>query len=219
MVTGALSAALFRTRLRPSARLAVLLAASGAFVLFCAAPSSAVRAWAMSLVAGASELMGRRVHPLSSVSVVGASMALADPGVSGQLGFLLSVACVCGICALGSYARYLVRVLLPGQGAWRRLGRVGTLAAGALRTAGDALSMTIVAQLVTMPFVCAAFSQLSLVAPLANVVLAPAFSVLLAGGLAAADESDRWRPPRQSEPFWTWTYVQRAVVVGLLAPQ
>lgn len=196
MVTGALSAALFRTRLRPPARLAVLLAASGAFVLFCAAPSSAVRAWAMSLVAGASELMGRRVHPLSSVSVVGAFMALADPGVSGQLGFLLSVACVCGICALGSYARYLVRVLLPGQGAWRRLGRVGKVAAGALRTAGDALSMTIVAQLVTMPFVCAAFSQLSLVAPLANVVLAPAFSVLLAGGLAAA--ALVWAPPAQS---------------------
>lgn len=195
LVCGALTAALRAARLPVGARLAALLAGSGAFVLFCAAPASAVRSWAMLLVAGSSELVGRRAHPLSSASVVGLVMALADPGVCGQLGFLLSVSCVCGICALGPYARYVVRALLPSSRSLYRLGRPGIALAGALGAASDTLAMTVVAQLVTAPLVCATFSQLSLVAPLANLVLAPVFSALLASGLAAA--ALVWAPAAQ----------------------
>lgn len=200
LVCGALTAFLRRTRLCVPIRLALLLLASGSFVLFCAAPASAVRSWAMLLVAGASELAGRRAHPLTSASVVGLVMALVDPGVSGQLGFLLSVACVCGICALGPYARYVVRTLLPEGRLLFRLGSPGAALARALGGAGDALAMTLVAQLVTAPLVCATFSQLSLVAPLANVALAPVFSVLLAGGLVAA--ALVWAPPAQQVALW-----------------
>ena len=38
-------------------------------------------------------------------------MALLDPYVSGQLGFLLSVASVVGICLFGSYASHALDVL------------------------------------------------------------------------------------------------------------
>lgn len=111
LVTALASSLLARGRLRPPARAVALLALSGLFVAFCGAPVSAVRSWAMSVVASASGLVGRRSHALSSASAVALAMALADPGVTGQLGFLLSVACVCGICALGGYARYALSLI------------------------------------------------------------------------------------------------------------
>ena len=184
---------LARTRLPAVARAAVLLLLTGGFVMFCGAPSSAVRAWAMSVVAALAPLVGRRPHPLSAASAAALAMALVDPGVTGQLGYLLSVLCVCGICALGAYARYLVRIVLP-RPAGARSGPRAALAR--LRAdAEEALALTLVSQLVTMPLTCATFAQLSLVAPLANVVLAPLFSALLALGLAAA--ALVWAPPLQ----------------------
>lgn len=182
-----------RTRLPAVARAAVLLLLTGGFVMFCGAPSSAVRAWAMSVVAALASLVGRRSHPLSAASAAALAMALVDPGVTGQLGYLLSVLCVCGICALGAYARYLVRVVVP-RPASARSGLRAALAR--LRAdAEEALALTLVSQLVTMPLTCATFAQLSLVAPLANVVLAPLFSALLVFGLAAA--ALVWAPPLQ----------------------
>ncbi|WP_455138369.1 ComEC/Rec2 family competence protein [Thermophilibacter sp.] len=184
IVAGVLGRLLARTRLRPAPRAALQLGATLLFVAFCGAPASAVRSWAMAAAAELAGLAGRRAHPLSAASVVGIAMALADPGVTGQLGYLLSVTCVCGICALSSYARYVLRVLVPVR-APRRSGRLARGLTRACDAAGDALALTFVSQLVTMPLTCATFGQLSLVAPLANVVMAPFFSALLPLGLVA----------------------------------
>lgn len=185
---------LARTRLPAGTRATALLLATGGFVLFCGAPASAVRAWAMSVVAALAGLVGRRSHPLSAACAAALAMALVDPGVTGQLGYLLSVICVCGICTLGGYARYLVRVVAPRPAPVRSGPRA---ALARLRTdAEEALALTLVSQLVTAPLTCATFAQLSLVAPLANVVLAPLFSALLVFGLAAA--ALVWAPPLQA---------------------
>ena len=186
LLTSFLSTILRGLPVRPLPRSALLVISTGLFVLFCGSPVSAVRSWAMSLTAELSRLFGRRSHPLSSAGVVALAMALLEPGVTGQLGYLLSVMCVCGICALGSYARYVLRVLLePITRPLRRLlggGPLAHLQSGA----EEALALTLVSQFVTAPLTCATFGTLSLVAPLANVVLAPLFSVLLALGLLAA---------------------------------
>ncbi len=178
---------LARTRLTPMARSMVLLVVSALFVAFCGAPISAVRSWGMSLVASGAELARRRAHPLSSASVVGVALALVEPGVSGQLGYLLSVTCVCGICLFGAYARHLVRLLVgraPLPGALPI--PVSTALARVSADTVDSLALTLVSQAVTLPLTCAVFAQMSLVAPLANVLLAPLFSVLLSAGLVAA---------------------------------
>ncbi len=185
LVAGIASRLLSRLRLRPLLRAVVLLAITGAFVAFCGAPDSAVRSWVMSLVAELSGIVGRRGHPLSSAAVVGLGMALVEPGVTGRLGYLLSVSCVCGICALGPYASYALRVLLVPS---RRveLPRACCQALGSIGpTALEALSMTLVSQLVTAPMTCSTFGTLSLVAPLANVLLGPIFSLLLVLGMLA----------------------------------
>lgn len=197
LVSAVVAVLLDRSRLGPVARTLALLGATGGFVAFCGAPASAVRSWAMSLVAEGSRPAGRRAHPLSSASVVGLGMALVEPGVTGQLGYLLSVICVCGICALGGYARYLVRTVAPRPGALRRLpGRLRPAVSRLVSDGEEALALTLVSQLVTAPLICATFSRLSLVAPLANVLLAPLFSVFLALGLVAACLA--WLPPAQA---------------------
>ncbi len=211
LVSAVVAALLDRTRLGPVPRALALLAATGGFVAFCGAPASAVRSWAMSLVAQGSRLAGRRAHPLSSVSVVGLAMALLEPGVTGQLGYLLSVICVCGICALGPYARYLVRALVPNVAVPRRLpGRLRSAVRGLGRNAEEALALTLVSQLVTAPLTCAAFSRLSLVAPLANVMLGPLFSAFLALGLLAA--SLVWAPAAQAVALSACDVIGGAIV-------
>lgn len=189
-----------RSRLGHLARALALLCATALFVAFCGAPVSAVRSWAMSLVASASGLLGRRAHPLSSACAVALAMALAEPGVTGQLGFLLSVTCVCGICGIGAYARYAVRVVFAGARPPRVLPAPARRALAALmRDSGEALALTLVSQLVTLPLMCSVFSTLPLVAPLANVLLGPLFSAFLAVGLVAACLF--WAPALQAAPL------------------
>ena len=180
-----------------------------ALVAFCGAPVSAVRSWVMVLAAELSRLAGRRAHPLSSASVTALGMAALDPGVTGQLGFLLSVACVCGICALGGYVRYVLRVLAWRSGRARGQAPVRAVRA-ALSSAQEALALTVVSQVVTMPLTCATFGTLSLVAPLANVLLAPLFSLVLVLGLAVAVLV--WAPPLQALALVPCDAVGTAVV-------
>ncbi len=200
LVTALAGALLERTGLPRLPRTALLLCVSALFVAFCGAPVSAVRSCAMSFVAAASASLGRRAHPLSSASAVSLALALADPGLTGQLGFLLSVICVLGICAFGSYARYAVRAVLPRVSVPRRLpAPVREAVSGLLGDAEESLALTLVCQAVSLPLTCSTFSTLSLVAPLANVVLGPLFSAFLAAGLVAACLF--WAPAVQAVPL------------------
>lgn len=201
VVCAFVGAALERTGLCPRPRAVALLAVTAGFVAFCGAPVSAVRSWAMSVVASLSGVLGRRAHPTSSAALVALLMALLEPGVTGQLGFLLSVACVCGICVFGGYARYVTAMLLPAPRLPRWVpGRVRRAVGSAADGARDALALTMVSQLVTLPLVCPVFSRLSLVAPLANVALSAPFSALLSLGLVAA--ALFWAPVPQAAALW-----------------
>ncbi len=186
ILTSLLSVALARTRLGPRARLLVLLAAGGLFVLFCGAPLSAVRAWAMSTVAFGSLLAGRRAHALSSVCVVALCMALLDPGVSGSVAFELSVASVVGLCLFSSYGAYVLEALLAPRHVPRGLARVAARVRPRSQALRQALAATMVCQVATLPVTCATFGQLSLVAPVANALVAPAFALMMGVGMVGA---------------------------------
>lgn len=187
ILAGALSLLLGRTRLRPAVRGSLALGVVALFVVFCGAPASAVRAGIMSGVSFGGTVVGRRSHALSSACAAALAMALLDPCVSAQLGFLLSVASVVGICLFGGYAGHALDVLTRPA---RRCGRRGLPAArllGRVRASScDALGVSVVAQLFTLPLTCPAFGEVSLVAPLANLALAPLFAGLVSLGLGAA---------------------------------
>ena len=187
ILSGALAALLGKTRLGPGVRGSLALGVIVLFIVFCGAPASAVRAGIMSCVSFGGSLVGRRSHALSSTCAAALAMALLDPYVSGQLGFLLSVASVVGICLFGSYASYALDVLtrLPRHSGGRSLALAHGL--GRLRSnACDALGVSLVAQLFTLPLTCPTFGEVSLIAPIANLVLAPLFAGLVSLGLGAA---------------------------------
>lgn len=168
---------------------------TGGFVLLCGLPVSAVRAWAMACVSQAVALSGRRGHQLSSASLVGLVMALLDPSLSGQLGFLLSVSSVVGIGLFCPYARFALgeaALALGSMGAGtvgrgvprplgQALGRFGRVGRGAL----DALAVCVVCQASTFAIGASSFGSVSLVAPLANLLAAPVLGILMPLGLAA----------------------------------
>ncbi len=187
ILAGTLAALLGKTRLGPGVRGSLALGVIALFIVFCGAPASAVRAGIMSCVSFGGSLVGRRSHALSSTCAAALAMALLDPYVSGQLGFLLSAASVVGICLFGSYASHALDVLtrMPRHPGRHQPALAHTL--GRLRSnACDALGISLVAQLFTLPLTCPAFGEVSLIAPLANLVLAPLFAGLVSLGLAAA---------------------------------
>ena len=186
IVMGVVATLLGAMRLRPVLRLTLIVLACGMFVLFCGAPLSAIRAWLMLAASSLGKVLGRRPHSLSGASLVGLVMALLDPCVTGQLGFLLSVMTVCGLGMFSSYAEYALAALFCGIRVPRFLSRsLARRANRAIRTLRSCLAATLVAQTVTLPLVADTFGGVSLVGPLANMLVSMPFSVFVTVGLAA----------------------------------
>ena len=175
---------LMRTSLGPRMRSCVVVVLSGVYVMLCGAPASAVRAWSMSCVACGAEAAGRRSHALSSACVVALVLALVSPGLSGDLGFLLSVASVCSICLMGRYLSYGVACVATSMLPRPRLpARMRRLLAHVFASLCDIIGVTLAAQMATLPLTAPVFGEASLVSVPANVVMAPALPVLLVGGV------------------------------------
>lgn len=186
VVASLLSWLLVRLRTRPGLRLALLQVALLAFVAACGMPVSALRAWLMGGVAAAGDLAGRRAYGVTSVSLAALALALADPSVTGQLSFLLSVTCVVALSLFGAYGGYALASLTSGLRSLLGLGPIKRRRVrGALRDLREVLACTLVAQAASTPLCLAAFSEVSLVAPLSNLLLGPPFSLLMGLGLAA----------------------------------
>lgn len=187
-VSSLLAMLLLALRLSPVPRGVCTALACGAFVLLCGAPLSAVRAWAMSCMAVAGGWSGRRAHGLTGVCVVGLVMALLDPTICGQMGFVLSVCSVVGLCLFSAYASYALVALFSVDveaPRWmpRRLVRAWRRARPGIR---EAIAASVVAQMATLPVAAEAFGEVSLVGPLCNVVVCLPFSAIMTAGVAAA---------------------------------
>lgn len=186
LVAGACSSLLERLRLGICPRIVLLVCATAVFVLLCGAPSSAVRAWLMLLLHAASRLAGRRNHGVSSLCAAALAMALLDPGITGQLAYQLSIAAVLGIYIVNPYMRYILDTLCA-----RKNFHAGPLAPIARRLhalergARDLLALSLTAQAVTLPITSGAFSELSIIAPFANLIAAPPIALLTVLGLAS----------------------------------
>ena len=152
-------------RARPSTRTGVLVVVMALYVLFTGVAPSAVRSVAMVGCALAAVLFGRRAHPLSGLALTVLAMVMLNPGTVFDLGFQLSAMSVLFILTLGRYAQW----------ALRRIGLPELVAAP--------LSLTLVAQWATLPLTVPVFGQLSLIAPLANLVVGPLMSAVLVAGL------------------------------------
>ncbi len=131
----------------------MMIGAISGYVVLTGSTPSVVRA---ALMAGAmlvARLGGSRAHAAGALLLAALVMLLAAPPVLWDVGFQLSLLATAGLIWFGS-------------GVENRLRRLP----GALR---EPVALTLAAQLTTLPVILLNFERLSLVAPLANVVVVP----------------------------------------------
>ena len=164
------AAALLRV-LRVPRRVGLVLQAALllSFLVLAAAPPSAVRAAVMAFAGMFAFTARRRPAALSALSVCMIGCIALSPLTALSVSFGLSALSTLGI------------VLFAGLfSAW-----IGRCVPRLPPLARDALSLTGASSLAATPLAASFFSQVPLVAPLANVAAAPLFPLVCAGGLAA----------------------------------
>lgn len=136
----------------------VVLAAICAYAIFAGASPSVLRAAVMASVVLLARESGRRGTAAAGLALTVSGMLLVDPATISDIGFQLSVAATCGLLVWGTRARdWLVTRLPTRTPAWLL----------------ESLAISLAAQAATLPLVLFHFGTLSLVAPLANLLIAP----------------------------------------------
>ncbi len=160
-----LEAALRKTRWGSGLTRFVVLGVMVWYVLFTGCAPSAIRSVVMVAASMATTLFKRRAHPLSGLSWAICVLMVCNPGTVYDLGFQLSALSVLFLLVFGKYVAHLLEQL------------------GIPSVMSEPLSLTLVAQWATLPLTVPVFGEMSVVAPLANVVVGPVMSALLVVGL------------------------------------
>ncbi len=163
-----LETVLQKTRCPRGLQRAMLAAALVSYTAFTGASSSAVRACCMVFATLAVNGAGRRRHGLSALFMTMSIFVLLRPTVLFEMGFQLSCVSVFAILCFCPYATFA-------------LGELGVPSGVA-----GMLSVTLCSQLATLPITIPAFGTFSLIAPLANALIGPVVSVLLAVSVVLA---------------------------------
>ncbi len=176
-----------------SRRRAVLLAIAAVwgYSLLTGLPPSALRAALMGTFSLTAHLLGRGGDALSFLCLSAALMGGAEPSLLEDLGFQLSFLATAGLV--------LLEPVLRG---W--FGRLPGWLAGSL-------SVTLAAQLATLPVLVNSFHNLSLVAPLANLLVAPALPGLMVTGAVAVALGAVALPLGQLVAPLAWVYLSYLV--------
>lgn len=188
IVASILSVFVARTRFKPALRFGIVACVAGAFVVLCGCPASAIRVWLMSIVGQTSVLFGRRSYALSSSCLCGIGMLIVDPFLGMDVGFLLSLSSVIGLCLFSSYGSYVAKLLtpqlpLPSSPVVHRAVRLIQPLQKSLRSSAITCC---VAMICTFPLTSQVFGRLPLVGPLSNCVLGPIFVFFILFGCSAA---------------------------------
>lgn len=167
------TALLFALRFLGRRRATVLaLVAVWAYTLITGLPPSAVRAAIMASMSLTSILVGRDSDALSFMALSAALMTCFDPFLLYDLGFQLSFLATVGLILVEPVLR-----------SW--IGRLPGAPGRAPAWLVSALTVTLAAQLATMPVIATTFHTVSLVSPLTNLLLAPALTGIMGTGAAA----------------------------------
>lgn len=169
------------------------LALVWAYTLMTGFPPSALRAAIMASMMLVAGLAGRGGDALSFLLLSAALMAGFDPRVIYDLGFQLSFLATAGLVMLEPVLR-------------RGLAWLPAWLAGSL-------SVTLAAQLPTLPVLAGSFNMLSLVSPLTNLLVAPVLPGLMATGALAAGAGGFHHPLGQVVAPLAWLYLTYMVEV------
>ncbi|MEX2548565.1 MAG: DNA internalization-related competence protein ComEC/Rec2 [Chloroflexota bacterium] len=139
-------------------RSAIVVAAICAYALFAGASPSVLRAAVMAAVVLLARESGRKGSASAGLALTVAAMLVVDPATITDIGFQLSVAATCGLLVWGTRARDWLAARLPRRTPSWLL---------------ESLAVSTAAQAATLPLVLFQFGTLSMVAPLANLLIAP----------------------------------------------
>jgi competence protein ComEC len=169
-IVAALVAAMLRPRepRRGGRRAGVVAAVAivAGYVLLTGASPSVVRAALMAAAMLVGRLAGSRAHATSALGLAALVMLMAAPSVLWDVGFQLSLLATAGLIWFG--AAFEAR--LRGWPGWIR----------------EPIALTMAAQVTTLPVILVNFERLSLVAPIANVLVVPIVPLAMAASAVAA---------------------------------
>jgi competence protein ComEC len=191
IVASVIGAAAARLRLGRWQTFAAALAVMWAYALLTGASAAVLRAAAMASLAAVARATERSSEPWRLLLAACWLISLADPHTLWDLGFQLSALATASLFA---FAR-------PVEG-W--LGRRRPFRWPALAPLTEALTATLAAQVLTLPLILYQFGNLSLVAPLANVLLVPVVPYAMALGTLALLGGLLWLPLGQWLALGAW---------------
>lgn len=172
----AMLAEMARQALRPLGRwprLAGSLAAVGVYAALGGGGPAAVRAAVMGALLALGGSLGRRYNVYTALALAALLMTVSEPLLVYDAGFQLTTLATLGIPLMTPTLQRLLLVFL---------GRLGALGAGI----AESLAVTMAAQLATLPVLALTFGEVSLIAPIANLLTVPLLApLLILGGLLA----------------------------------
>lgn len=166
LVAGIVTGLLRAVGLGRRSRSVLVMAAIAAYTVVAGAEASVVRAAVMGGVVIVAREGG---HPAGAAAALGLAcwgLLLVDPGMIADIGLQLSMAATAGLLALGAASERVVVRLTRGH---------------APRWFSETLGVSLAAQLTTLPLILAHFGRLSIVSPLANLVIGPVVPFAMLG--------------------------------------
>lgn len=140
----------------------------GGYTVLSGAGPAAIRAGVMGVLLVTAPRLGRTYNIYTALAVTAVLMSLADPFVLWDAGFLLSFLGTLGIVMLTPFFQ---RALHP----------IERLPFG--HTISEIIAITLAAQVATLPIFAVTFTEVSFVAPLANLLTVPLLGVLITLGV------------------------------------
>jgi competence protein ComEC len=170
-------------RLRASRWLAfgVTLAVIWTYSVFVGFTPTVIRAALMASLALLARSSDRQSEPWTLLAVACWAMVVVDPNTLWDLGFQLSAAATASLFAYGKGTERLLKRLPPMR--WDSLAFVC-----------EALTATLAAQILALPLILYNFGNLSIIAPVANVLLVPVVPYAMLLGTIALVAALVWLP-------------------------
>lgn len=139
----------------------------GFFVLLTGASASVLRAGVMGLLALFVKTAGRPIAPLKLILLSTVLLVVFNPAILNfDLSFQLSLA------ATMSLIFFAEKFEMKGLEGWREW-------------VAEGVGLTLAAQVLSLPIICFAFGKISLISPLANLLVGPFIPILMLLGAAA----------------------------------
>jgi len=175
------------------------------FTLMVGASAAVVRAAVMGGLTILAGYVGRRSDAWAALAAAGLVMVALDPFVLWDLGFQLSFLATLGLMVVSPP---LVNRAQPYLAA---LFSEGPLGQWLIEIVNDSLLLTLAAQVTTLPVILVAFGNLSLVAPLTNLLILPAQPMIMACGAAATIAGMIFQPAGQVLGWVAWVFLTYTV--------